>query len=59
MAQQPDSNETRCTYCGQDIPITIGGNVATHYTRMSGRAHKRTKEKPAQTICKGSGIGAR
>ena len=59
MAQQPDSklaeNETRCHFCGQDIPITIGGNVATHYRKFkAGHGNKSRQE-----LCKGSGLGAR
>jgi hypothetical protein len=59
MAQQPDSkpdsNETRCVYCGQDIPITRSGNVATHYQKFkAGHGNKSRQE-----LCKGSGMGAR
>lgn len=55
LTQSNDFNETRCAYCGQQIPITQAGNVATHYQKFkAGHGNKARQEH-----CKGSGMGAR
>ncbi len=55
LKKSDDDNETRCPYCGQDVPLNREGKIVRHYQRIkAGHGNKGRQE-----LCKGSGVGSR